>query len=32
MPITLIFSEKVGLLLGEMPDNQLPESRYLYYM
>ncbi|MHA1864250.1 MAG: argonaute/piwi family protein [Candidatus Thorarchaeota archaeon] len=32
MPITLVFSEKVGRLLGEMPDDQLPESRYLYYM
>lgn len=32
MPITLVFAQKVGRILGEIPSNQTPESRYLYYM
>ncbi len=32
MPITLVFSQKVGTILGEIPADQTPESRYLYYM
>jgi argonaute-like protein implicated in RNA metabolism and viral defense len=31
-PITLVFSERVGDLLGDMDSDMMPQSRYLYYM
>lgn len=31
-PITIVFSQKVGAILGSLPDGEVPKHEYLYYM